>query len=160
MSYSPPLVPTEVATSVSRFSTPDTEELLPAMDGTSNMLSLMALLIGGQRNQIAHPGNVTPMLIRPLVGNPATPGFPDPSLTFSPTQTVYVAVEARSFSMEVTEVRQQAARRHQLAIQQLEIATNMSVHETEQRAQQRHEEIVANLQNQIAQSDFQAYAYC
>ena len=61
-----------------------------------------------------------------------------------------VAVDARSLSLEVAEVRQEAERRHQLAMQQLEAATNMQVHSTEQRAQRRHEEIVTNLENQKA----------
>ena len=69
-----------------------------------------------------------------------------------------MAVDARSLSLEVTEVRQEAERRHQLAIQQRETATNMQVHNTEQRAQQRHEEIVANLESQIANVEFQAFA--
>ena len=60
--------------------------------------------------------------------------------------------------MEVTEVRQEAERRHQLAIQHLDIATNMSVQDAEHRAQQSHEEIVASLENQIALTEFQAYA--
>ena len=60
--------------------------------------------------------------------------------------------------MEVTEVRQEVERRHQLAIQQSEVATNMQMHSTEQRAQQRHEEIVANLENRIPQTEFQASA--
>ena len=96
MSESPPLVPTEVATSVSGFTTPGTEELLPDMDGASNTVSLMPPLICGQGNQIAHPGNVTPALFPALAGNPATPGLPGPSLTYSPTQykqAVNVAVE-------------------------------------------------------------------
>ena len=123
MSDSPPLVPTEVTTSVSGFTTPDTQELVPAVDVTSNALTLMPPLIDGQRNQIAHPGNVTPTLTRPLAGN-LTPGLPGPSLTYSPTQynqTVNVAVDARSLSLEVTEGRQEAERRHQLAMQQLEL---------------------------------------
>ena len=130
------------------------------MDVTSNTLALMSWLIDGQRNQIAHPGNVTPTLTRPLAGNPATPGLPGPSLTYSPTeynQRVNVAVETRSHSLEVTEIRQEAERRHQRAMQQLEAATNMQVHSTEQRAQQRHEEMVANLENQIANVEFQAF---
>ena len=48
MSDSPPLVSTEVATSISGFTTPDTQELIPAMDGTSNTLALMPPLIDGQ----------------------------------------------------------------------------------------------------------------
>ena len=86
-------------------------------------MARMPPLVGGQRNQTAHPGNVTPTLTRPLAGNPATPGLPGPSCTYSPTQysqTVNVAVDARSLTMEVTEVPQEAERRHQLAIQQLE----------------------------------------
>ena len=131
------------------------------MDVTSNTMALMPPLIDGQRNQIAHPGNVPLTLTRPLAGNPATPGFPGPSNTYSPTQynqTVIVAVDARSLSLAVTEVRQEAERGHQLAIQQLEAATNMQVHSAEQRAQQRHEEIVADLENQIASVEFQAFA--
>ena len=69
-----------------------------------------------------------------------------------------VAVDARSPSLEVTEVRQEAERRHQQAIQQLEAATNMQVHSSEQRAQQRHGEIVADLENQIANVEFQAFS--
>ena len=68
------------------------------------------------------------------------------------------AVDARSPSLEVTEVRQEAERRHQPAIQQLEAATNMQVHNAEQRAQQRHEEIVADLENHIANVEFQAFS--
>ena len=68
-----------------------------------------------------------------------------------------VAVDARSLSLEVTEVRQEAERRHQLAMQHLETATNMQVHSTEQRAQQQHEEIVANLENQIVNGELQAF---
>ena len=34
----------------------------------------------------------------------------------------------------------------------------MQFHSTEQRAQQRHEEIVANLENQIANVEFQAFS--
>ena len=45
MSDSPPLVPTEVATSISGFTTPDTQELIPAMDVTSNTEALMPPLI-------------------------------------------------------------------------------------------------------------------
>ena len=158
MSDSPPLVPTEVAISISGFTTPDTQALIPAMDGTSNTLAFMPPLIDGQRTQIAHPGNVTPTLTRPLAGGSATPGLLGPSLTYSPTQynqTVNAAVDARSLSLEVTEVRQEAERRHQLAIQQLEAASNMQVHSSEQRAQQRYEEIVADLENQIANVEFQ-----
>ena len=66
MSESPPL----------GFTTPDTQELIPAMDVTSNAMALMPLLVDGQRNQIAHPGNVTPTLIRPLEGIAATLGLP------------------------------------------------------------------------------------
>ena len=90
MSDSPLLVPTEVATSISGFTTPDTQELIPAMDVTNNTLALIPPLIDGQRNQTAHPGNVTPTLTRPLAGSSATPGPLGPSLTYSPTQ--YVAV--------------------------------------------------------------------
>ena len=133
------------------------------MDGTSNTLALMPPLIDGRRNQIAHPGSITPTLTRPLAGSSATPGLLGPSLTYSPTQynqTVNGAVDARSLSLEATEIRQEAERRHQLAIQQLEAATNMNmqVRSSEQRAQQRHEEIVADLENQIANVEFQAYS--
>ena len=69
-----------------------------------------------------------------------------------------VAVDARSLSLDVTEVRQEAERRHQLACQQLEAAMSMQVHSTEQRAQQRHEEIVADLENQIANVEFQVFS--
>ena len=72
MSESPPLVPTEVTTKASGYIAPDTQELIPAMDVTSNTVALMPPLIGGQRNQMAHPGNVFPMLTPPLAGNPAT----------------------------------------------------------------------------------------
>ena len=161
MSDSSPLVPTEVATSVSGFTTPDTEELIPAMDGTSNTLALMPPMIGGHRQQVAHPGNVTPTLTRQLAGNTATPALTGPSLTYSPVQynqTLNVAVDARAISLEVTEVRQEAERRHQQAIQQLEAATSMQVHSSEQRAKQRHEEIVADMENQIANVEFQAFS--
>ena len=156
MSDTSPLVPTEVATSISGFTTPDTQELIPAMDGTSNTLALVPPLIDGQRHQIALPGNVTPTLTRPLAGNSATPSLNGPSLTYSPTQ--YDQTLARSLSLEVTEVRQEAERRHQQAIQQFEAATSMQVHSSEQRAQQRHEEIVADLENQIAYVEFQAFS--
>ena len=142
MSYSPPLVPTEVATSTSGYTTPDTQELIPAMDGTSNTMALMPPMIGGQRHQVAHPGNVTPTLTTQLAGNYATPINTGPSLPYSPVQynqTLNVAVDARTISLEVTEVRLEAERRHQQAIQQLEAATSMQVHNSEQRAQQRHE---------------------
>ena len=151
MSDSPPLVPTEVATSASGYTTPDTQELIPAIDATSNTLALMPPMIGGQRQQVAHPGNVTPTLTRQLAG----------SLAYSPvqySQTLNVAVDARAISLEVTEVRQKAERRHQQAIQQLEAATSMQVHNAEQRAQQRHEEIVADMENQIANVEFQAFS--
>ena len=69
-----------------------------------------------------------------------------------------MAVDARAISLEVTEVRLEAERRHQQAIQQLEAATSMQVHNSEQRAQQRHEEIVADMENQIANVEFQAFA--
>ena len=161
MSDSPPLVPTEVATGISSFTAPDTQGLIPAMDGASNTLALMPPLIDGHRHQIAHPGNVIPTLTRSLAGSSATPGLIGPSLSYSPTQynqTVNVAVDARSLSLEVTEVRQEAERRHQLAIQQLEAATNMQVHSWEQRDQKRHEEIDADLENQIANVEFQAFS--
>ena len=161
MSESPPLVPTKLATSASGNTTPDTQELIPAMDVTSNTVTLTPPLVGGQRNQIAHPGNATPTLTRPLAAHPATPGLPGPSLTYSPTQynqTVNVAVDARPLSLEVAEVRQEAERRHQPAFQQLEAATNTQVHTTGQRAQQRHEEIVPKLESQIAPVEFQASA--
>ena len=137
MSDGSPLVPTEVATSISGFTTPDTQELIPAMDGANNTLALMPPIINGQRHQIAHPGNVTATLTRQLAGNPATPVPTGPSLTYSPVQynqTLNVAVDARSISLEVTEVRQEAEQRHQRAIQQLEAATSMQVHSSEQRA--------------------------
>ena len=161
MSDSSPLVPTEVATSVSGYTTPDTQELIPAMDGTSNTLALMPPMIGGQRQQVAHPGNVTPTLTRQLAGSTATPAHAGPSLTYSPVQhnqTLNVAVDARAISLEATDVRQEAERRHQQAIQQLEAATSMQVHNAEQRAQQRHEEIVADMENQIANVEFQAFS--
>ena len=91
----------------------------------------------------------------------ATPGLVGPSLIYSPmqyNQAVNVAVDARSLSLEVTEVRQEAERRHQQAIQKLEAATNMQVHSSEQMAQQRHEEIVADLESQIANVEFQAFS--
>ena len=69
-----------------------------------------------------------------------------------------MAGDARSLSLEVTEVRQEAERRYQLAIQQFEVATNIQVHSTEQRAQHRHEELAADLGNQIANVEFQAFA--
>ena len=149
MSDSPPLVPTEVATSTSGYTTPDTQELIPAMDGTSNTMALMPPMIGGPRHQVAHPGNVTPTLTTQLAGNHATPVHTGPSLTYSPVQynqTLNVAVDARAISLEVTEVRQEAERRHQQAIS------------SEQMAQQRHEEIVADMENQIANVEFQAFA--
>ena len=161
MSDSPPLVPTEVATSTSGYTTPDTQELIPAMDGTSNTMALMPPMIGGQRHQVAHPGNFTPTLTRQLAGNHATPVHTGPSLTYSPVQynqTRNVAVDARAISLEATEVRQEAERRHQQAIQQVEAATSMQVHSSEQRAQQRHEEIVADMESQIANVEFQAFA--
>ena len=86
---------------------------------------------------------------------------PARALPYSPVQynqTLNVAVDARAISLEVTEVRQEAERRHQQAIQQLEAATSMQVHSSEQRAQQRHEEIVADMENQIANVEFQAFA--
>ena len=115
MNDSRPLVPTEVATSILGFTTPDTQELIPAVDGTSNTLALMPPVIDGQRNQIGHPENVTPTLTRPLAGSSATPGPLGPSLTYSPTQynqTMNVAVDARSLS--VTEVWQEAQRNSRL----------------------------------------------
>ena len=118
-------------------------------------------MIGGQRQQVAHPGNVTPTLTRQLVDNTATPAHSGPSLMYSPVQydqSLNVAVDARAISLEVTEVRQEAERRHQQAIQQLEAATSMQVHNAEQRAQQRHEEIVADMENQIANVEFQAFS--
>ena len=83
MSDSSPLVPTEVATSISGFTTPDTQGLIPAMDGANNTLALMPPIIDGQRkrHQVAHPGNVPPTLTRQLAGNPATPVPTGPSLT-------------------------------------------------------------------------------
>ena len=134
MSDSSPLVPTEVATSVSGFTTPDTQELIPAMDGTSNTLALMPPIIGGHSGRVAHPGAITPALAGHLAGNTATPALTGPSLTYSPVQynqTLNVAVDARAISLEVTEVRQEAERRHQQAIQQLEAATSMQVHSSE-----------------------------
>ena len=159
MSDSSPLVPREVATSISGFTTPDTQELIPAMDGANNTLALMPPIIGGQRHQVAHPGNVAPTLTRQLAGNTATPALT--GLAYSPVQynqTLNVAVDARAISLEATEVRQEAERRHQQAIQQLEVATSMQVHSSEQRAQQRHEEIVADMENQIAHVEFQAFS--
>ena len=102
------------------------------------------------REQVAHPGNVTPTLTRQLAGNTATPALTGPSLTYN-NQTLNVAVDARAIWLEVTEVRQEAERRHQQAIQQLEAATSMQVHSSEQRAQQRHEEIVADMENPARQ---------
>ena len=93
------------------------------------MLALMPPIVGWQRNQIAHPRNVTPTLISPLACNPATPGLPGPSLTYSRTQ-----------------------------YNQASLTTNMSILGTEQRAQHRHEEIAGSLENQTAHTEFQAYA--
>ena len=102
-----------MATSVSEFTTPDTEELLPDMDGTCKAMSLRPPLIGAQWRQIANPGSVTPTLFYPLAGDPATQGLPGPSRSYSPTQynqTVNVTVDARSLTMEVTEIRQEVER--------------------------------------------------
>ena len=164
MSDSSPLVPTEVATSILGFTTPDTQELIPAMDGANNTPALMPPILDGQRRQVVHRGNVTPTLIRQLAGNSATPALTGPSLTYSPVQynqMLNVAVDARAISLEdleVMEARQEAERRHQQAIQQLEVATSMQVHSSEQRSQQRHEEIVADMENQIANVEFQAFS--
>ena len=90
MSDSSPLVPTEVATSVSGYTTPDTQELIPAMDGTSSTLTLMPPMIGGQRQQrVVLPRRLTHVRDSPVQYN----------------QTLNVAVDARAISSEVTEVR-------------------------------------------------------
>ena len=107
MSDSSPLVPTEVATSVSGLTTPDTQKLIPAMDGASNTLALMPPIIGGQRHQVAYAGNVPPTLIKQLAGSTAMLALTGPSLTYSPVQynqTLNVAVDAGAISLEVTKI--------------------------------------------------------
>ena len=93
------------------------------MEYASVQPSLMPPMIGGRRDEVGNPGNVAPTLYSPLADANAPPGTPGPSLSYHHTQygnTFNVAVDARAVTMEVTEIRQQAERRHQLALQQME----------------------------------------